>query len=123
MSRNKGRFVKGHVENTGENHPNYGKHLSDEHKQNISKSHMGKNPTFGMLGKNHSDKTKTKISDSKKGISVNVGKNNPMYGNISHAMRIGRMGNYKRYKINKSKGIKRKYYEMIYYIKTKLRSW
>jgi hypothetical protein len=49
----------------GKNHPNYGKERSEETKQKISES---------LRGREHSKKTKQKISNSVKG------KNNPMYG-------------------------------------------
>lgn len=43
---------------------NKGKKLSDEHKLNLSKSHIGQ--ISNMKGKHHSNETKTKISLSKK---------------------------------------------------------
>lgn len=42
----------------GENHPMYGKKLTEEHKNKISKSHFGQK---------HSEETKKKISDAGKG--------------------------------------------------------
>lgn len=55
------------IKNTprGENHPNYGKILSDETKKKLSEAHKG---IF------HSEETKKKMSESRKG------ENNPMYG-------------------------------------------
>lgn len=50
---------------TCELHPLYGKHLSDEHKQKLSKSHQGLS---------HSEETKQKISEA------NSGENHPLYG-------------------------------------------
>lgn len=75
----------------GENSYWYGKQFSDEHKQNLSKNHANvkgaNNPFYGkgyliagtnhpMYGKHHSDETKKKISDAKKGLFI--GENNPM---------------------------------------------
>jgi len=66
----------------GENHPNYGKHCSDETKEKIRKGNIGKTHTEErkaqqskkskgdknpMLGKTQSDETKAKISDKNKG--------------------------------------------------------
>lgn len=65
---------------SGKNHPNYGKKLSKEHKQKISKTRIrlglskGKNnPRYGLTF-SHSKETKQKISKSLSG------ENNPMYG-------------------------------------------
>lgn len=50
---------------TGENHPLFGKHHSEETRKNISESMKGeKNPLFG---KHHSEETRRKIAASKKG--------------------------------------------------------
>lgn len=50
-----------------------GKTFSEEHKKNLSKSHMNK--PSAMKGKNHTDETKLKISESRKGIVPwNLGK-------------------------------------------------
>lgn len=51
----------------GENHPFYGKKLSDEHRKHLSESHKGHEPTFGMLGKKHSEETKKKMSEMRMG--------------------------------------------------------
>ena len=56
--------------NSGENSPNYGKHLSEERKQKLRECN---------LGKKVSEETKKKISESKKGKYK--GENNPNYGN------------------------------------------
>ncbi len=48
---------------TGENHPNYGRHLSEETRSKISKSKTGK-----KIGP-HSEETKKKISEGNKGKS------------------------------------------------------
>ena len=76
--------------NSGENHPNYGKHHSQETKNKISESLKGKchteeskkkmsNTRKGinnpLYGKHHSQETKNKISESNKGKYI--GKNNP----------------------------------------------
>lgn len=67
---------------TGENHPMYGKHRSEETKEKISYAHKGKHNSeeakikmsearkgekHPMYGKHHSEYTKRKISDSLKG--------------------------------------------------------
>jgi hypothetical protein len=67
---------------SGKNHPMYGKHLSKEHKQKISRSLSGENhPFYGLKGKNnplygkcHSEETKKKMSKHALGV------NNPFYG-------------------------------------------
>lgn len=59
----------------GENNPNYGKPLSNEHKQNISKANKGRKHSKEIRnkmsesrkGKKHSIETKRKISQSHKG--------------------------------------------------------
>ena len=52
---------------TGENHPFFGKHHSEETRKNISESMKGeKNPLFG---KHLSDETRRKMSEAKKNIS------------------------------------------------------
>ena len=84
----------------GKNHPNFGKHWSDETKRKMSDVKKGKyagenNPMFGvkgkdapcygrtgdkhpMFGKHHSDETKKKQSKSLKGKLS--GDKNPMFG-------------------------------------------
>lgn len=57
---------------TGRKNPNYGKKMSEDQKKKISKSRKGKykglfNP---MFGKTHTDETKEKISESRKGIKL-----------------------------------------------------
>ena len=59
----------------GENHPNYGKKLSEETKKKISKANSGKN--HPMYGKHHSEESKKKMSENR---WDNFGENNPMYG-------------------------------------------
>jgi hypothetical protein len=54
----------------GENHPMYGKTLSEEHKKKLGLK--GKN--HPMFGKTHSEETKNKMSEAKEG------ENNTMYG-------------------------------------------
>lgn len=56
----------------GENNPNYGKHLGEEHKKKISESHKGEKHPF--YGKHHSEESKKKISESMMGKK---GKDNP----------------------------------------------
>lgn len=71
----------------------------------------------------HSEKTKRKMSELK------LGKNHPNYGNKYNGKRLqqmissGNKGRFKHHKINKSFGIKKIYYEMIYFIKTKFKLW
>ena len=55
----------------GKNNPMYGKHLSEEHRKNISQAHKGEN--HPMYGKHHTAKTRNKMSQSKKG------EKHPMY--------------------------------------------
>ena len=50
----------------GEKRWNYGKHLSEEHKKNLSESHKGQ--TSGMKNKKHTEESKRKMSENKKGI-------------------------------------------------------
>lgn len=63
----------------GENNPNYGKQMSEESKEKMSKNRTN---LYGkdnyMYGKSHSEETKNKISNANKG--KNSGKNNPAYG-------------------------------------------
>jgi group I intron endonuclease len=54
---------------SGENHPCYGKPLSDEHRRKISENHAGY-----WKGKTHSDETKRKMSE------VKASHKNPFYG-------------------------------------------
>ena len=50
----------------GENHPNYGKQLSEETKQKISEANKGKNNPY-LKGKQLSEEHKQKLSEAKKG--------------------------------------------------------
>lgn len=67
---------------SGENHPMYGQHLSEETKKKLSETNTGKKlsektkkkmseakfgKNNGMYGKHHSEETKKKISEAKKG--------------------------------------------------------
>ena len=82
-----------------ESHPNFGKHLSEETRKNISIALSGENnPNFGkrgeetsMFGKRHSPKTKAKMSESRlrvvaseesrKNMSKSkTGEKHPMFG-------------------------------------------
>ena len=53
------------LHNKGENHPMYGKHLSEETKKKLSESQKGENSP--MYGKHLSEETKKKLSESHKG--------------------------------------------------------
>lgn len=56
----------------GEDNPNYGKSLSEEHKKKLSEVNKGENnPNYG---KHHSEEVRKKISEANKGT------NNPNYG-------------------------------------------
>ena len=84
---------------SGKNHPNFGKHLSEETKRKMSESTKGikrseetkRKISETKKGKKQSEETKNKISKSKKGkkhsddtkkklSELNIGKNNPMFG-------------------------------------------
>lgn len=77
------------LHNTGENHPFFGKHLSNEHKQKLSKANSGENNP--MYGKTHSEESKNKMSESHKGmiyseesmIQMSKGKNSSGYFRVS----------------------------------------
>lgn len=56
----------------GENNPNYGKHLSEEHRRKLSEAKKGISVN---KGRKHTEDAKRKISESKKG------KKNPHKGN------------------------------------------
>lgn len=92
-------FTKGHIptvemrKKMSESHQ--GSMLSEEHKQNISKGLKGYIPW-------------------NKGKSYSVSKNSLIALN---------KGRFKRWKINKSSGFKKKYYQLIYQLKTILRFW
>ncbi len=73
--------------NLGGNIPfSYGKHLTEEHKQNLSKANKGRKASaeaveknrLGHLGKQHSEETKSKMS--KAHLGKHTGENNGMYG-------------------------------------------
>jgi group I intron endonuclease len=93
---------------SGENHPNYGKHLSDETKQKISESQQGYHNSSStefkkghipnpesvekqrqkMLGRTQTEKTKQKRSDSMKGKNntpVICITNNKVYNSMAEA--------------------------------------
>jgi hypothetical protein len=75
--------------NSGENHPNFGKHHTEEEKYNLSKRMSGKNnPMYGvhrygtdspMYGKFHTKEAKQKMSDAQKERFENP-ENHPRYG-------------------------------------------
>ena len=63
----------------GENNPNWGKPLSDNAKEKLSKKakeRLKDKENNGMYGKHHSEETRQKMSKS----SNNKGEHNPMYG-------------------------------------------
>lgn len=51
------------IHNKGENHPMYGKQRSEETKRKMSESHKGEN--HPLYGKQHSEETKRKMSEAK----------------------------------------------------------
>ena len=74
----------------GKLNPKYGKHLTEEHKKNISRSAKN-NLNYGMKGKHHSKEAKRKVSEANKGkhrslmmlknySKAKSGKNHPLYG-------------------------------------------
>ena len=75
--------------NHGENHPNYGKHHSEESRNKISESISGEsNPMYGVhrygeyapyYGKHHSEETRKKMSETQK-ERLKDPKNHPNYG-------------------------------------------
>ena len=95
------------LHNSGENHPNYGKHLSDETKRKISESHKGKtlsdehkkNLSESHKGKTLSDETKKKLSESKKGIP----KSEEHKQKLSEAMKGKTHSEKSKYKMSESK--------------------
>ena len=68
--------------NKGEKNPMYGKHLSEEHKKQISAANKGNTYAKGKpawnKGKKTSEETRKKISESNKGKQA--GEKHPMYG-------------------------------------------
>lgn len=62
---------------TGENNPNYGRHLSEETKEKL-RQYCGEKSS--MWGKHHSKETRKKISESLKGHPGLKGDANPLYG-------------------------------------------
>jgi endogenous inhibitor of DNA gyrase (YacG/DUF329 family) len=74
INLNKGyrKFCSKKCAKSGENHPLYGKHRSEETKKKISDAHKGENNPF--YGKHHTKETKKKISEA------NKGEKNPNYG-------------------------------------------
>lgn len=71
----KQKMSENHADFSGENHPNYGKTLSDETRKKLSEANKGENhPMYGrtgekhpMYGKHHSDEARRKMSESRKG--------------------------------------------------------
>lgn len=58
----------GLVNNKGENHPNYGKHPSEETKRKMSNNHLYiRGEKHAMYGKHHTEETKRKMSEIHKG--------------------------------------------------------
>lgn len=83
---------------TGENNPMYGKHHTEETKQKIRESEIGKfdgdkNPFYG---KKHTEEAKQKIRESRRNIS---GENHPMHGkswndDVKEKIRISMTGKF-----------------------------
>lgn len=72
----KAKMKLNHHRKKGKEHPNYGRKLTDEHKQKISSNLTGElNPFYK---KTHSYETKSHFSNIRKG--KNTGKDNPNYG-------------------------------------------
>ena len=75
--------------NSGENHPNYGKHCSEETRAKMSKAKLGENNSmygkFGknnpMYGKHRTEKTKVKLRKASKG-NESAAKLYPAFYNI-----------------------------------------
>lgn len=63
----------------GEDHPWYGKHHTEETKQKIRESRKGKysGENHALYGRHHSEETKKKMRENHADVS---GENNPMYG-------------------------------------------
>jgi hypothetical protein len=79
---------------SGEKHWAWGRRFSKEHRENISKSLMGR---VGNIGFRHTEETKEKISELNKGRAGLLGEKNPMFGKIVSEetrlkMRIARDG-------------------------------
>ena len=54
----------------GENHPFYGKKLTDKHRKHLSESHKGLPSHGGMQGKKHTEEARRKISEANMGRVV-----------------------------------------------------
>jgi len=89
----KQKIHENHPNFSGENHPMFGKHHSEETKQKMSDAKSGEN--HPMFGKHHSEETKEKISNGNKGKIISdkakekmrlakegmfLGEDNPNYG-------------------------------------------
>jgi hypothetical protein len=72
LNRGYCKFCSKKCAKKGENHPNYGKHRSEETKKKLSEAQKGEKNSF--YGKHHSEETKKKLSEA------NKGENNPNYG-------------------------------------------
>jgi group I intron endonuclease len=59
--------LKNSLAKSGVNHPNWGKHLSDETKKKISDATKGIRRSLGMTGHHHSDESRKKMSEVRKG--------------------------------------------------------
>jgi group I intron endonuclease len=90
----KKKMSENHADFSGENHPMFGRHQSEETKKKISNATKGENhPNFG---KHRSEKTKRKISEAKKG------ENHPMFGKHLSEETKGKMSEAKRGEDNHS---------------------
>lgn len=68
--KSKKKMSENHYDCSGNNNPNYGKHLSEETKDKISRANKGN--TSPMKNKKHTDESKKKMSENSKGkISPN----------------------------------------------------
>ena len=87
------KMSENHYDCSGENHPMFGKHHTEESKRKNRESNLGKPSAFkgkkhteetrkkisiANKGKHHTEETKQKISTSLKGLLI--GDKNPMYG-------------------------------------------
>jgi len=69
------KISKNHADFSGENHPLFGKHHSEESRKKNSEAHKGKNNY--MWGKRHSETTHKKMIENH---ADNSGENHPMWG-------------------------------------------
>ena len=76
------KMSENHWDNSGENHPMWGKHPSEKTRQKISESNSGEN--HPMWGKHHIEESRQKMSESQLGEKSHMwgktGKNHPKWG-------------------------------------------